>query len=82
MIKISRQKISEETRALVGGASGIPGNWSSKAVADALQKKTGFCLLWAIVRLRLESENNTRSHHNMNFLDFDSCRPYSRGTEP
>ena len=53
------------------GVIGIPGGWSSEAVADALARKTGFRLLVEMDRVRYDSERNSCFFGDLNLLDLD-----------
>jgi ribosomal protein S6--L-glutamate ligase len=53
------------------GVIGIPGGWSSEAVADALEKRTGFRLLVEMDHVRYNSEQNTCFYKEMDLLNLD-----------
>lgn len=53
------------------GVVGIPGGWSSEAVADALEERTGFRLLVEMSRVRYDSEQNTCFFEETDLLELD-----------
>lgn len=53
------------------GIIGIHGGWSSEAVANALEARTGFRLMVKMDRIRYDSEHNTCFYEEMDLLDLD-----------
>ena len=53
------------------GVIGISGGWSSEAVANALEARTGFRLMVKMDRIRYDSEQNTCFYEDTDLLDLD-----------
>lgn len=53
------------------GVIGIPGKWSTEAIADALEVRTGFRLVVDMTKVSLDLERGALMHEGVNLCDLD-----------
>lgn len=53
------------------GVIGIPGKWSTEAIADALEARTGFRVIVDMAKVSLDLEQGAVMHEGVNLCDLD-----------